>query len=455
MDILFSSVDSSESNRDWNEDLQSAAELPRETALERMQRDQAVVRAYNDFVDAAIKSAMGVVDKSLVPINTAEDESSQMYLHNNIFLSEGYDNKETFDNYGGAEASHVAISKDINGIKAIQQLDLPKIFNLGTVLIDYKGQRILAQTIVPGILRKSDNIEDAPIQYGSVDGGQEILSNEIFVEPAKRVAKLLHLSEHSVKDASGNSHTLSTSVETKWVKGTDSRHYLLDLYRTCPVDACFLEKMEKEEEINPYPHKMVLLRHELVELYYEHKLRIAIKLYQEKIAAQKSESEAQGKPPLTVEEINSGFQFTLSFNPDVFTHISAGEEADADKDAVRDLSGFVSVCISKLLMDYVKSSNGIPLDSEGLVRDLHRRGINMRYLGQVAELFDKMDEYPIESFKSLLREEMVARVAKRLLREYLKELAVFQVGKCISHFLNCLFADDTSALSKNTLVHIY
>ena len=203
---------------------------------------------------------------------------------------------------------------------------------------------------------------------------------------------------------------------------------------------------------------MVLLRHELINFYYEYKLRVAIKEYQDKVAAEKVELEAQGKPLPTPEEINKGFEFSFALNPDAFTHVATDaspEKVEADKEAVRDASGYISVCISNMVMDFVKSSNGIPVDTEGLVRDLHRRGINMRYLGQIAQLFEKMSEFPVESFKGLLREEMVARVAKRLLRDYLKDLAVFQTPKCIAHFFNCLFSDNTLPTSDSASVSTF
>lgn len=442
--------------RDWNDDIQTAFELPRESAHERVTRDQALVRAHADFVDAAIKGVMAIIDKSLVPINPLEEDSSQMYVHNNIFFSHGYDKKETFDLYGGQDAAHVAIGKDINGIQAIQGLDLDNVHTLGTVLVDYKGQRVLAQSIVPGILRKSKNAEESSIQYGSVDGGLEIKSNPEFAESAKKVAKLLHLSEHVLVDSEQNNHSLFTSLETKWIKGTDSRNYILDLYRTCPVDATFLEKVEKEESTNPYPHKMVLLRHELIELYYEHKLRAAIQEYQKKVAADKEQAEKEGKPAKTVEEINAEFAFSMTLNPDAFTAVQDGSsesQIKLDQEAIRDASGFMAVSISQMVMDFVQNQLGIPVDSEGLVKSFHRRGINMRYLGQVAELFDKMDQFPIECFKGLLVEEMVARLSKRLLRGLLQNVPLYQTGRCISHFFNCLFTDSTAELQKSAPKH--
>jgi protein TIF31 len=126
-------------SRDFNEDIQSAAELPRETGNDRILRDQARFKAHSDFIEAATKGAVAVVNKSIMPLNPSGDEESQMFIHNNIFFSAGYENQEQFDSYGGAPASHVATSKDINGIRALSKLDMDKVFTIGTAVIDFKG----------------------------------------------------------------------------------------------------------------------------------------------------------------------------------------------------------------------------------------------------------------------------------------------------------------------------
>ncbi|KAJ3334288.1 hypothetical protein HDU91_002766, partial [Kappamyces sp. JEL0680] len=377
LDAVFVAADIAEtlSARDWNDDIQSALELPRDSAHDRVLRDQALVRAHTDFIEAAIRGAMAVVDKSIMAINPLEDEQSQMFIHNNIFFSQGYDNKETFDQYGGPEAAHVAVSKDINGIKAVQELDIEGIHTLGTVLIDYKGQRILAQSIVPGILKKNPG-QESTIQYGSVDGGADIKSNEAFKEPASQVAKLLHLAEHELLDGQGSKHSLFTSVETKWVQGTDSRQYILDLYRTVPVDVQFLEDVAKDAETNPYPHKMTLLRNELVEQFYEFKLRTAIAAYQEEVQAQEKKLKEQGKEPPSVDEINKNFRFSFALNPDASTGVTSGASADdckAEIEAVKEASGFISVVISQMVVEFVKAGSSIPLDSASLVKTFHKR----------------------------------------------------------------------------------
>lgn len=50
-------------------------------------------------------------------------------------------------------------------------------------------------------------------------------------------AKLLHIKEHSVIDASENVFKLAAPVECKGIVGSDNRHYLLDLMRVTPRDA--------------------------------------------------------------------------------------------------------------------------------------------------------------------------------------------------------------------------
>ena len=41
-------------------------------------------------------------------------------------------------------------AKDLQGVKAYQELDIDGLCTLGTVVIDYRGYRITAQSIIPG-----------------------------------------------------------------------------------------------------------------------------------------------------------------------------------------------------------------------------------------------------------------------------------------------------------------
>ena len=93
-------------------------------------------------------------------------------------------------------------------------------------------------------------------------------------------------------------------------------------------------------------------------------------------------------------------------------------------------------------MDTVRHVVQVPADSRALTTLFHRRGLNMRYLGKVAGLFDQIAEFPVSTMGDLLKEEMVARACKGILRAFLKVTPIHFVGTCISHFFNCLFASE-------------
>jgi len=53
-------------------------------------------------------------------------------------------------------------------------MDVPELHLLNTCIVDYKGQRVLAQTIIPGILN-SDHTQCT--EFGSIDEGKTIHCN--------------------------------------------------------------------------------------------------------------------------------------------------------------------------------------------------------------------------------------------------------------------------------------
>ncbi|KAI9104948.1 clustered mitochondria-domain-containing protein [Phlyctochytrium arcticum] len=476
LDVYFNAAEQGDilSSRDWNDDLQSTRDLPQTTPQERVLRDQAVYRTHTEFVEAATRGAIAVVSGSVMPLNPMEPESTQMYFHNNIFFSEGYDQREAFENLGGAEAAHVAVSKDVDGVRILSNLGIEGLHTLGTSVIDFRGRRIVGQTVIPGILSKRASDADSLVKYGSVDLGKEIYSDSTFHELASKVAQHLHMASHTVVDANGTEHTLYTSVDTKGIMGTDGRRYLLDLYRITPVDVEFLEEEGAEEA---YPHQMVLLRPELVDLFYEHKLRVAVEMQREEAAKESKavdekkdvtvEKEGESKeggegevvvngdgaeeesdaPAETAEE-EDGQKLPIvdaKFNVDIHTAVkTAGPEDEIQhhKNLAREASAFLRTSmIQRLVIECVYQS--VPIDDEALTRRFHSRGVNMRYLGKAVESAqnqaERVPNFPHVYFSTLCKQEMVARAAKRVLRELLNASSVPELTVVVAHVLNCLF----------------
>ena len=81
--------------------------------------------------------------------------------------------------YGGDEAAYAAASLDLKGVEMYNKLDLEGLHTLGTVVVDYRGYRIIAQSIIPRILQRD---QENSVVYGSVDGGKTIATHNVFLE---------------------------------------------------------------------------------------------------------------------------------------------------------------------------------------------------------------------------------------------------------------------------------
>ena len=55
-------------------------------------------------------------------------------------------------------------------------MNIKGLHTLGAVIIDYRGYRVFAQSIVPGLLQRE---HEAAIIYGSTDNGKTINMNEL------------------------------------------------------------------------------------------------------------------------------------------------------------------------------------------------------------------------------------------------------------------------------------
>lgn len=148
---------------------------------------------------------------------------------------------------------------------------------LATVLVDYLGRRVVAQSIIPGILRKVlpslvttsiiftishanclrffgvDCCHDLTqcvahvrfqnhqntIVYGINDVEEKMVIDPTFSDALKACSPALFVDEHKVKYNGGDTHTLHSSSECKGIAGIDGRFYVLDLIRTTPIDTNF------------------------------------------------------------------------------------------------------------------------------------------------------------------------------------------------------------------------
>ena len=494
---LMAGAENAETLRDWNEEFQSIRELPRESVQDRVFRERLTSKLFADYNEAAARGAVLVARGEVPSLNPTEGKDAQIFVYNNVFYSFGSDGVGTFASEGGDEAARVAVGKDVMGIKAVNQLDIAGLFTPGTVVVDYLGKRIVSQSIVPGIFKQREPGENQ-IDYGGVEGKDVVADNEIFEPVFSQLSKALRVKKHPVWDKEGKKHVLEGSVETKGLLGTDSRKYALDLYRLTPLDVTWIEKYwtdEPDKKSKPkdrnYPHRMAILRPELIEGYWRLKMGEYVKTQVEKKRSQvnngaisnegtvstgtdsdetgikvasgeednkvKSEGQgvktADGNSPSKSSAVASESEkpqehvdisaFSLTLNPDVFCGQVPQTEKDS-KDMLRDEQDVRNVCnylhqtvMPELVDDLKNAEVGFPMDGPSLSRLMHKRGINMRYLGELATM--SREQGPrLKALADLAIQEMVARAFKHVVARYLKSLPVPFSGTCLAHLLNCL-----------------
>ncbi|TYH58915.1 hypothetical protein ES332_D08G188300v1 [Gossypium tomentosum] len=525
--------------RDWNEELQSCREFPHTTPQERILRDRALYKVTSDFVDAAISGAVGVINRCIPPINPTDPECFHMYVHNNIFFSFAVDSdmeqlskKRAVETNSSTEsgneaassemlpgsrmdsneercgrssigesdsitelaqgsvetplaeseqATYASANNDLKGTKAYQEADVPGLHNLAMAIIDYRGHRVVAQSVLPGILQgdKSDSL-----LYGSVDNGKKICWNEDFHSKVLEAAKRLHLKEHTVLDASGNVFKLAAPVECKGIVGSDDRHYLLDLMRATPRDANF---------IGP-GSRFCILRPELITAFVQAQAPESSKSVPKSegevnVATGSSKSEGEvnvatdsskaavvetpvetesheaatsgDNQGITNEDKNKADTECASasvkscetneeilFNPNVFTEFKlAGsqEEIVEDEENVKKASSYlVDVVLPKFIQDLCTLEVS-PMDGQTLTEALHAHGINIRYIGNVAN-----GTKHLPHLWDLCSNEIVVRSAKHILKDVLRDTEDHDLGPAISHFLSCFFGSCQSVAAKLT-----
>lgn len=455
---LISGADNAETLRDWNEEFQTTRELPRDTVQDRVFRERLTSKLFADYNEAAARGAVLVARGEVAPLNPNDPLDAQIFVYNNIFYSFGADGAGTFTSEGGDEAARVAVGKDVLGIKAVNQLDIPGLFTPGTVVVDYLGKRIVGQSIVPGIFKQREP-DEHQIDYGGVEGREVIVRHPDFVPVFEKLSKALRIKQHPVWDKDGNRHDLEGSVETKGFLGTDGRKYVLDLYRLTPLDVMWQEEKGSED----YPHRMSVLRLELVESYWRHHMSQYVKAEVERRRNAKAEEEAAAKekPSDASKEQDSEEKseekadrervdisgFNLALNPDVCNGQAPQtkeekEQWAADEKSVREACDYLrSKVMPELIQDLHDGEVGFPMDGQSLSQLLHKRGINMRYLGKVAEL-SKEKGARLQALTTLLVQEMVARAFKHIANQYLRYVPVPFIAPCVSHLLNCLLSTD-------------
>eukprot|EP01112_Ceratiomyxa_fruticulosa_P021253 TRINITY_DN7410_c0_g1_i1.p1 TRINITY_DN7410_c0_g1~~TRINITY_DN7410_c0_g1_i1.p1 ORF type:complete len:1364 (+),score=366.09 TRINITY_DN7410_c0_g1_i1:107-4198(+) len=486
--------------RDWNEEFQSCKELPNETIQDRLIRDRALSRINADFVDAATKGAVAVVSRCVPPINPMDPPRTHMFIYNNIFFSFAVDSRDQYKDFGGDLIAYQSANLDLKGVRLYQLADIKGLHTLATAIIDFQGHRVIAQSIIPGIL---SNEKASTVLYGSrdnippptpppnltyfahlkddqVNGEKEPKESEkenkaLLVDPLSKTlvsdpefhklmlqaGNFIHIKEHivaneptengaetekseeseKVQEENHNEVVLACGADSKGIMGTDGRRYVLDLTRSTPRDSNYLKPI----------HAMAVLRPELISSYVEY-MEEKDKEAEDQGKSESSPNGEASEKPKDKKKDKTEVPSKYVFNPNVFSYPPVkfgGDPAlvEQDEKKVRDLGDFLkNMVLPKLIQDLVSGNiQNLALDGASLTVYLHTHGVNVRYLGQYTTLL----QHEIESQKDsppILSAQTINNTPLPILEVFSSLCLLEMVTRAAKHIFNSYLRTTPSSL---------
>lgn len=257
--------------RDWNDEFGQYRDLPQSTLPERLLRERLLHRVQCDFASAATRGALSIARGDVPPLNPNEAVEAHTFIHNGMLFTRADDAIKAFAHLGGNSAARVAAAKDLAGVDALEALDVKGLSTMATVVVDYLGDRWVAQSLVPGLFKTKEeddeaklplegdedaakkaqeadqpfpnlekaNREDYPssgafrIVYGSAnpeEPDERVRASGYFARLAQEVAERVHFAKHNVIATAGNGEVtqLWTSTDMHGIAAPDGRSYFID-----------------------------------------------------------------------------------------------------------------------------------------------------------------------------------------------------------------------------------
>ncbi|KAF5905344.1 clustered mitochondria protein, partial [Clarias magur] len=448
---------------DWNEEMQTARDLPQSSLEERLQREKALLQVNSAFAWSVAQAAEKVIDGFVDPINSSNETPA--FLWGGLFMNIGGPGDDWL---GGDRGRRAAQRLELQAIQAYSDLegDLQELHTLPTALADYRGLRLCAQGLAPGLQAQDQSGVSTGLLYSLNTGPLENPARRKLLQLLAQSAKGLGLQRHAVIGPSGHQVSLFTAIDAQGLLGADRRYYILDVFRTAPADANFcLEEGEGEAKENSapkrFPHGLCRLRPELVKAFVQHKhteftIRVREKM-EEEDGVKSGDSRGTEAVRAACREVGSisDIIFEMRFNPNI---LSPGVQfPDSERAAVALQERLLREAAAFLANDQITAfihdcwhCNEMPIDGATLRQALHKKGINLRYLGHLISSINQSDhKQQLRHITRLAYGEIVVRCARRIFNGYIQGVELSNLSAAVSHFCCCLLVPHFSSASNS------
>jgi protein TIF31 len=382
--------------RDWNEEFQSLYEKILNNGDQPLLLRK-LLRVHCDFVAAAQSGAIAVLNGEVPPLNRFDSDSASAWLFRNIVFIAIDKDDGTFSGFGGDVAAHKNALHELNGVNIVYKAKVAGVFVCGLVVVDYRGRRVLCQSIVPGLLActSSDGVGASMSRhiYGASYDLKSFHCDNEFEKLAHVLSKKLGVKNSQVTfgDEIQTIQTIYGPLEMHGFIGADNRRYFYDLHHLLPRDLNF-PSISKS---------YCLLRPELVKRFLEYYCR--------------------GEECL--------FNVNLGVHSDRLSFENANDK-QSELSLLQEAALFLLNVQIPEFVELVSYSSRLPTDCTALVPLMHEWGINARYLGIIATTTKD------PSLVRLCKEEIVTRSAKAVLRVKLSKCTLGESAVCVADFMN-------------------
>jgi protein TIF31 len=444
-------------NKEWNEEFQAIIDLNfNGDPLQNLTKEKLLFDFYKMFKDTAIEGAKLIRDKKITPFNFFDNPraNSGYYMYGSIFFTVLEDSYLDFRTFTVEDQRQTCLGSNldlrhINYLNSIRhKLDLKEFYFSLNCIVQYKGLRVHAQVITPGVIFNSEHL----VEYGEGEEGI-IKYNEKFHEEYKKICEKLNIREVNVIDKNGKEFSVCGNPEIKGVRGVDKRKYLFDLIHLFPRDLNY---------IGP-DNNGCLLRPELIKEYQ-------LKLIHSKTTSDHQEElkKLNSEPPGEIKDPASYFQFVeekykkkeelfekvnSEVKPFLYMDTTIGienkyfqyknENFEKDEEYLKNLSKFLKEdVLRKFLTDVSRDEENAPNDSFSITEYMHKYGIPMRYYGEIVRLieseqnFKKMNNW----VKSLAIRDILRRSFKHIFNNLIRDVPDYLIKEFCAYFLNILLS---------------
>ena len=310
-------------------------------------------------------------------------------------------------------------------------------------IVQYKGTRVYAQSIIPGIIYECENM----VEYGAMDEG-EIKFNENFHNEMKVFANKFRIKENKVVDKDNKEFSMYGNPELKGINNKDKRRYLFDLVHFMPRDLNFYNKENNGCLLRPevvYSYEIKLIENKIKDkhpeeykkisndlIYLRKKIRDYKSFGREYVDKLRSNSTIFSK---YFEESEKEFRFNTTLHTN--SKLSENVNYDSDEKLLKDLAHYLKHdLLNEYLLDIIESIDDCPYDSKSLTESLHRYGINLRYYGDLINIIDKNHPKVLSWLKSLIMRDILIRSASHYFNSLLKDLPEYLIKASSKIFFN-------------------